>query len=293
MARTTLVVRQFKPSRTALLTVLGLGALAVGLALRGADFYAMGVAERVDHPDFRVLSPGEVVGHGYGVAGTVLILTNLLYLVRRRMRPNFPIGSLQAWLAMHVFTGLAGSTLILFHSAFQVRTPIATVTSVALFATVFTGLLGRYLHAFTPKADTLRLGLNVAALEEYKKGLGTGIMASLREHGVTPAPEHVTIFGTLRLMPTWHRERGARRRAVRDAVNEAVTASVDPLVRTELKRIGRDTVAIAGQEIGTVAANAYLRSWRGVHRIVALIMVMSVSLHIGVAIKYGYLWIFS
>lgn len=293
MARTTLIVLQLKPSRATILTVLGLGALAVGLAVRGAEFYSLGVAERVDHGDFRVLSPGEPIGHGYGVAGTLLILTNLLYLVRRRLRPTLPIGSLQAWLAMHVFTGLAGSTLILFHSAFQLRTPIAMVTSVALFATVITGLLGRYLHAFTPKPDTHRLGLNVAALEEYVKGLGTRIMAGLREHPPTPAPEHVTFFGTLAMMPKWHRERGARRRVVREAVIEAIMGSADPLVKTELKRIGADTVAIAGREVQTIAANAYLRSWRGVHRIVAIIMVLTVSLHIGVAIKYGYWWIFS
>ncbi len=293
MARTTLVVRQFRPSRATALTVLGLVTLAIVLAVRGAQFYALSVTARVDSPDFRVLSPGSTIGHGYGVIGTVLILTNLLYLIRRRLRPNLPIGSLQAWLAMHVFTGLSGSTLILFHSAFQLRTPIATVTSIALFATVLTGLLGRYLHTVTPKPDTHRLGLSIAALDEYAKGLGPRIMSGLRQLPPTPAPEHATMFASLRLMPTWWRERRARRRVVFLAVEEAIMASVDPHVKGEMKRIGGDAESIAGREVGAIAANAILRSWRGVHRIVAIIMVLSVSLHIGVAIMYGYWWILS
>src|SRR4029077_19984034 len=97
---------------------------AIGLMLRGWQFYRLSIGERVDHPDFRVLGPGSNLGQGYGIAGTALILTNLLYLVRRRFA-RLSVGSLRAWLDVHVFTGLFGGMLVIFHSAFQVRNTVA------------------------------------------------------------------------------------------------------------------------------------------------------------------------
>ena len=41
------------------------------------------------------------------------------------------------------------------------------------------------------------------------------------------------------------------------------------------------------------AAAALLRSWRGLHRYAALLMVLLVALHIGIAWYYGFVWVFS
>src|SRR5581483_12226724 len=97
---------------------------------------------------------------------TLLILSNLLYLVRRRLTRFMSwAGSVRAWLNMHAFTGLVGSVLILFHSAFQLRTPIATVTSVSLAIVVVTGLIGLYLHALVPTQGLKALEERLAEIE--------------------------------------------------------------------------------------------------------------------------------
>src|SRR5690349_15547626 len=107
------------------LTVLTLATLAMLMLRRGYDYYGQDLAARAAHPDYRVLNPAGLVGHGYGIVGTALVAANLLYLVRRRLTNVLPewIGSMKAWLNAHVFTGLVGSLFILFHSAFQLRTP--------------------------------------------------------------------------------------------------------------------------------------------------------------------------
>lgn len=171
-----------------LLFVTGAGALAV----RGWEFYSLSLGDRVDHPDFRVLGPGSNLGHGYGIAGTALIFTNLLYLVRRKFA-RLSVGSLKAWLDVHVFTGLFGGLLVLFHSAFQVRSAIAWVTMGSLIVVQLTGIVGRYLYSRSRNSN---------------------------------------VAGTL------------------------------------------------------------LKSWRGVHRFSALLLVLVVSLHIGVAWYYGFAWVF-
>src|SRR5262249_15898773 len=142
------------------------------LARRGYSFYRLSLADQTEHPDYRTLNPAGFLGHGYGIVGTALILTNLLYLVRRRLTRLPPwMGSLKGWLGMHVFIGLAGSVLVLFHSAFQLRTPIATVTSASLAIVVFTGLIGYYIHSLIPKAGLRPLKQRLEELQPLLPGL--------------------------------------------------------------------------------------------------------------------------
>ena len=164
------------------ITVIVIVGLAAVLARRGFSFYRLRLSERGAHPDYRTLSPSGLIGHGYGIVGTALILTNLLYLVRRRFAKRIPawMGSVKAWLNAHVFTGLVGSVLVLFHSAFQLRTPIATVTSVSLAIVVVTGLVGLYLYALVPREGLKPLEDRLEEIEPLLPGLAQQV-AHLRE----------------------------------------------------------------------------------------------------------------
>ncbi|HEX7672048.1 MAG TPA: hypothetical protein VF395_20780, partial [Polyangiaceae bacterium] len=77
-----------------------LATVASLLLHRGHDYYRQDLALRAAHPDYRVLNPAGFLGHGYGIAGTTLVVANLLYLVRRRLANVLPvwIGSMPAWL---------------------------------------------------------------------------------------------------------------------------------------------------------------------------------------------------
>src|SRR5581483_11444679 len=109
---------------------------------------------------------------------TLLILSNLLYLVRRRLTRFMSwAGSVRAWLNMHAFTGLVGSVLVLFHSAFQLRTPIATVTSVSLAIVVGTGLVGLYLYALVPREGLKPLQDRLKEIEPMLPGLAEQVRA--------------------------------------------------------------------------------------------------------------------
>lgn len=285
--------RRVRPSRTTMWTALGLLALTGVLVWRGLAFYRLGLDARIDHPDFRVLSPSATIGHGYGVVGTVLILTNLLYLVRKRF-PNLRVGSVQAWLSMHVFTGLAGAMLITFHSAFQVRTPIAMVTSITLLLTVITGLFGRYMVLFAARPEAERTRATLEAIDSLVPGTMKLIQAGLRKLPPTPVPAHPTLLNCVALIPTWIRDERRRKRFVREAVHElSDRAPEDELLAREFFRLGSDIAYHAAREVRVLWSNALLTSWRGMHRIVAIALLLSVSVHIWVAVKFGYWWIFS
>ncbi|HTJ46772.1 MAG TPA: hypothetical protein VL463_31935, partial [Kofleriaceae bacterium] len=166
-----------------ILAAILLATIAI-LAWRGWSFYRLALEERPDHPEFRKLRPSGTIGNGYGYAGALLVFMNLSYLIRRRFS-SARLGSMRVWLDLHVFTGLLAAVFVSFHSAFQLRTPIATWTSVSLGVVVATGLLGRFLYALSPAGQAKRLGAAIAALDAAVPGLGRTIDLALAD---LPAP---------------------------------------------------------------------------------------------------------
>ncbi|HTM19438.1 MAG TPA: hypothetical protein VL172_02985 [Kofleriaceae bacterium] len=129
--------------------VVVLGAVVGYLAWKGWDYYRLPLERKPEHPDFRSLRPSGSYGHGLGMLGGVLVFANLLYLVRRRLQ-GYRLGPMPVWLDLHAFTGLLAAALIAFHSAFQLRSQLATITSISLAVVVLTGVIGRFLHALLP-----------------------------------------------------------------------------------------------------------------------------------------------
>jgi hypothetical protein len=229
------------------------------------------------------------------MVGTALILTNLLYLVRRRFAKFIPAwaGSVKAWLNLHVFTGLTGSMLILFHSAFQLRTPIATLTSVSLAIVVVTGLVGLYLYELIPKEGLRPLNDRLAEIRPLLPDLALHVEEFVRSTPLTSIPANASFTRTILTIPRWVLEARARRRNLRKAARQDKMVRV--LERTH-PRLARAFITELGQlaaaEADTHAGAALMRSWRSLHRFLALLMIVSVSVHIGVAWFYGFRWIF-
>jgi hypothetical protein len=260
------------------------------LSLYGRAFYALDLDARADHPDRELLNPGAPIGHGYGVVGTALILTNLLYVVRRRLA-SARLGSMRAWLNLHATTGLFGTLLVAFHSAFQLRSPIATTTMIALSVVVFTGIIGRFIFAFNLVPDGDRLQQHFTAFDSLGHGMGRELRERLAQ---VPPPRPGARYWLLRAifaLPGAIRRGRQRARIVQQVAAEhegAHLAEVYPL----RWRIA-ESVEIAGREAWAPIVGSIMRSWRGLHRFAAILMILLVSVHIAVAWVFGYRWIFS
>lgn len=265
-----------------ILFVAGMSALM----LRGWQFYMLGVGERVDHEDFRALGPSSSLGQAYGIAGTCLILTNLLYLVRRRFA-RLSVGSLRAWLDVHAFTGLFGGMLVVFHSAFQVRSTISMITLGSLFVVIGTGLIGRFLYSLAPKPDAARLEQQLRLLDHVGPGMGQVLSERVALIPRTEAP-HGSLLATLATLPRFRREVSQRQAMISEI------AAYYTLHRSrEMQGLARplaECTRLYSLEVRATAATALLRSWRGVHRFSALLMIALVAMHIAIAWYYGFVW---
>jgi len=275
------------------LVLLALSVLAYALWSFGADYYLSDLRSRVEHSAYETLRPGGLIGHGYGIVGTALILANLLYLARRRLA-RWSLGSMATWLNLHVFTGLVGSLLVLFHSAFQFRTPIALTTALSLGIVVLTGILGRYLYALTPRPDRMVLERALAVLDELAPGCSARVYHALAIHKVTQVDTHRWLLVKLATVPKWAREARSRGFLVSYVIEDApLTGTLERKERRRFRKAKHAVRKYATREVVAVGASSLLQSWRGFHRGLALILVLLVPIHIAVAWIYGYRWIFS
>jgi len=74
------------------------------LGLIGMSYYNLPLEERYFHPDYALLKPSGLLGHGLGIVGTMLILIGVFsYMARKRIKTFSHIGVLKYWLEFHIF----------------------------------------------------------------------------------------------------------------------------------------------------------------------------------------------
>lgn len=98
-------------------------------------------------PVAHYLSPKSGLGYAIGIVGGTLILMQLLYAVRKRVRSLRFLGSVPRWFQTHMILGIVGPVCILIHCGFSLG---ATNSNIALFSMLTvagSGIFGRYFYS--------------------------------------------------------------------------------------------------------------------------------------------------
>ena len=95
---------------------------------------------------------GSGVGAVFGISGAVLMLVPVVYsLVKRirflRERVTQHI-SLQTWMSVHIYTGIAGALLALIHTGHKYVSPLGIALTATMMLVVVSGYVLRYLVPF-------------------------------------------------------------------------------------------------------------------------------------------------
>ena len=77
----------------------------------------------------------------------MLILTLLLYPLRKRFKVLKILGPVRNWFKMHMILGVVGPLTILYHSNFTLGSVNSTVSLIAMLLVAGSGLVGRFLYA--------------------------------------------------------------------------------------------------------------------------------------------------
>lgn len=118
-----------------------------GAAQLGFVATAAVLAWGLGFPTERYLTPRSGLGYLLGIAGGSAMLLLLVYPLRKRLRFLGFIGSTKRWFQVHMALGIAGPTLILFHSNFSLGATNSNVALTCMLVVSGSGLFGRYFYA--------------------------------------------------------------------------------------------------------------------------------------------------
>jgi len=280
-----------------ILILIGLAATTtVVLGLYGADYYATPLAERPFHPQYEELKPSGTISHGYGIVGSLMIISGVaLYSSRKRLRILSGIGKLPAFLEFHIFLCLMGPILILYHTTFKFGGLVA-VSFWSMTAIVLSGIVGRYLYVQIPRGIQGH-EITVADLE---KELGRMSARLLFEFGLSVETiEHIDNLsdgrtGTGKMGPFkvfWYLvvDDLFRARAITHQIHALRLHRDD---EHKLASAFRARHVLHRRILLLEQVRRFFHYWHVIHVPFSIVMFLILFIHVGVAIAFGYSWVF-
>lgn len=282
---------------TGLVQALGLGLLlavaALLWALWHADYYLLPIEARPGVAKHVLLRPGSGAGLFFGVAATVLVGVNLLYLARRGGWPGLRWGSLRAWMTSHVATGILAVLCATLHGAMDPRDTVGGHALLALALLFVTGGIGRYFYAWLPRAANGR-ELELAEIQRELERLAGEWDASQRAFGermrraveeeIAARQWQSSFLGRVGALLTGQRSLRRKLARLADEGREQGIPAAQLEALLALARVAhRTSMAAAHFE----DLRALLSSWRYLHRWIAALMALLVALHVAYALSYG------
>ncbi|MFV1982547.1 MAG: pyridine nucleotide-disulfide oxidoreductase [Thiohalomonadales bacterium] len=180
--------------------------LIVSIIIISIIFYGWAVSED------SYITPEEGIGYWLGILGGLAMLLLLTYPLRKKWRPMRKMGSVKYWFRVHMFLGLLGPILILFHSNFSLGSINSTVAFFSMLLVAGSGVVGKYfylkihygLYGKHATMDDLKddlqltkgmLGKHISLSEQMKERLESYEKAVTKKHGF--------VIGFLRIPVTY------------------------------------------------------------------------------------------
>ncbi|MCA9000473.1 MAG: NAD(P)-binding domain-containing protein [Planctomycetes bacterium] len=257
------------------------------------DYYSLPLEQRPLSEWHGRLRPSGWLGLTLGIIGVLLVVINLLYLARRARVRGFAFASLSAWMGVHVVTGICALLVALLHAGMHLGNTTGGHATWALAVVVATGAVGRYLYAHLPRAangrelelEEVRSELEDlrSRWEELAPALGADIVREVEGlvaagHWSGPLPKR---FGGW-LLARWRLDRSLERLR-RDATSHGLAPDQITELVWLVERAHRAALGAAHFE----DLRAVLAGWRGLHRWIALLMVLLLGAHVIEALRFG------
>lgn len=94
----------------------------------------------------KLYEPGSTLGYNLGLTGGLLMVSLLIYPLRKRVRFLAWLGRMETWFKFHMMAGIGGPLLVLFHSTFKIGSMNGRVALYAMLLVAFSGVVGRFLY---------------------------------------------------------------------------------------------------------------------------------------------------
>ncbi len=258
----------------------------------GRAYYLAPLAQKVRHTLHPLLRQSGTWGHLFGIIGSVFMLLLLLYSVRKRFKFARKWGHLNTWLQVHIFLGITGPVLVAFHTVFRLSGLVA-ISFWSMVLVVVSGVVGKYIYEMIPRSLS-GMDLNRIELEAEEIGLTFEMRKILPAHHPLwlhlatlehYSPKHpllTTLF--LFLEPLKIRFHFARLLKGFDGINRKKRGQLLTMVVKRQMIIRKTKMLHQTMKI--------LHYWHLVHKPFVIIMFFILLIHVYIAVRMGYVWIF-
>ena len=271
---------------------------AIAIWLRNNDYYLSSLEDRPFHQRYETLKPSGTESHGYGVVGTAMIVVGVAtYSTRKRVRTFANAGGIKYFLEFHIFLCLLGPVLVLYHTTFKFGGLVA-VAFWSMTAVVLSGFIGRYLYQHIPKniqgneLSMKELEAESDRLSDFLRTeyhLPADVLALFDDIGLHRSD--IVDAGLLKLL--WYMIQGDLSRVQRMQKVRAILHqySIDIHSSKGILRVANDRIILRQRILLLEKIRQLFHYWHVVHLPFSLVMFAILVIHIGVAVAFGYTWI--
>jgi hypothetical protein len=220
-----------------------------------------------------------------------------LYVPRKRLRVMQRWGHIRYWLNYHIWLGITGPILVLFHTTFKFG-GIVAIAFWSMTAVVLSGVLGRYIYIQIPRSKTGQelTGVELEAMDitlrEQILAEAGGDQALLDEIQALSlqTKKDVNEFSSLWSWFVLDLTMPLRLRALAKELH--VGGKLSETSIRHILNLARKKVRLRRRVAFLDTAHKLLHHWHVFHKPFAIIMVLIMFVHTFVAIAFGYTWIF-
>ncbi len=259
------------------------------------SYYMTPLTLRPDHPLHDLYRPTGLIGHGLGIIGSFMILIGVAsYMIRKRWTLLHRWGHLSQWLSFHIFMCTLGPFFVLLHTTFKVGN-IVSIAFWSMVIVVVSGIFGRYVHAHIPKFEDGHF---------YTEGdIRRAQARILREvaEKLQTAPEHLQTW-LQHVLPQAHIQSFGKAlffalqadftRARRHRMLRTMLQRTYPHAQTDVLPLLERYTNLELQRAIILPLQRAFGYWHTLHIPLAATMFLILIIHVGVAIAFGYTWIF-
>lgn len=285
------------------ISVLGLYILTVitllfVLAISGYSYYITPIEERFFHDLHTLLKPSGLLGHGFGIVGTLLIIFGVsLYMLRKRYRIFSRMGLLKYWLEFHIFLCTVGPILILFHTAFKFG-GIVSISFWSMVAVFVSGILGRFIYLQIPRSiqgneltfDELQNRNNALSNQlKNKYQINDSLLNKIEKLVEVDSYKSISITS---LIPIIFKDFFQKHRLLKELKKDLAQHEIGRSEQKNILKISSNKIVLV-RRIGLLSVmQRVFNYWHIIHLPFALLMLIIMVIHVAITIVFGYKWIF-
>ncbi len=265
---------------------------------RNYSYYLMPLQDRPVYARYDGLKPEGIESHGYGIIGTAMIFIGVItYSTRRRIKRFAHIGKIGDFLDFHIFMCLVGPILIMYHTTFKFG-GIAGAGFWCMTAVVLSGFVGRYFYRFIPK-NIEGHELSAKELEDERQrllqplkvlyNLDNKVVEQIDKIGDSQFDNSGAGFFKL----LWYLIKvDFSKWKYQTHLHKILHAqSIPPGEIRKISSVAQRRIALRQRILVLEKIRLVFHYWHVIHLPFSLIVLVILIVHVGVAVAFGYTWI--